>query len=74
MDYSKRAINYRHEIERLDDSKWSLLEPSGFVSAKAFFKDVAYPLVKSLKDWIKSLLANVKMLEGKVKELAEYKS
>lgn len=73
-DASKSAISYQHEIERLDGPKWSLSEPSGFVSAKAFFKDVAFPLVKSLKDWIKSLLANVKVLESKVKELTEYKA
>lgn len=73
-DASKSAITYRHEIEQLDGPKWSLPEPSGFVSAKAFFKDVAFPLVKSLKDWIKGLLANVKVLESKVKELTEYKA
>lgn len=70
----KDVLSYNNSITELDSPKWSLQEPTGFVSAKAFFKDVALPLVNSLKKWVKSLISYVKVLEGKVRELTEYKS
>lgn len=70
----KDALSYNNSIAELDSPKWSLQEPAGFVSAKAFFKDVALPLVNSLKKWVKSLISYVKVMEGKVRELTEYKS
>lgn len=70
----KDVLSYNNSIAELDSPKWSLQEPAGFVSAKAFFKDIALPLVNSLKKWVRSLISYVKVLEGKVRELTEYKS
>lgn len=72
-DASIRVASFQQEISGLDEPKWSLPEPGTLTSAKTFFKEVALPLVQSLKDWIKTLTAQVKLLEGKVKELTDYK-
>ena len=74
IEAGKDVLSCNNSIAELDSPKWSLQEPAGFMSAKAFFKDVALPLVNSLKKWVKSLISYVKVLEGKVRELTEYKS
>ena len=73
LDASLRQKSYQYDVEMLDHPEWSLREPGALTSAKNYFREVAFPLVEKLKDRIKSLLAQVKMLEGKVKELLDYK-
>ncbi len=73
LDAGMRQKSYRHDVESLDNPEWNLTEPGALTSAKNYFRDVAFPLVTRLKERIKSLLAQVKLLEGKVKELLDYK-
>ncbi len=73
LDASLRQKSYQYDVAMLDYPEWSLREPGALTSAKNYFREVAFPLVEKLKDRIKSLLAQVKLLEGKVKELLDYK-
>ena len=61
----------QQNIRRYDYPEWTLPEPIGFMSAKTFYENKAFPLVAKFKDAIKKIAAQLTVLEEKIKSLTE---
>lgn len=61
----------QQNIRRYDYPEWTLPEPDGFMSAKTYYESKAFPLIVKFKDTIKKMVAQLTVLEEKIKFLTE---